>query len=312
MTVDLNTRTWTSPAQLGNEAAARLRAAQSDHWLRTDHGIDALNAELDCLDMAVVHGFRSVMLDANVPSEQIADLVSRQPDRLVGIAGIDPVAPGALNEIDKIIEIGLSGITVSPSMQGVHPTHSSAMRVYEVCEARNLPLFISKPDIPLPSSVLEFDRPGCWDEVARNFPKLKIVIGSLGFPWIDETLTLIQKHDCIYADLSLVVSRPWQVRNALLNAHALDVMDHILFASGWPATTPARAIETLYSLNTFSQGTSLPSVPRSEIRQIIERDSLEVLGIDRPLAKRTGVDRDPQGHTSLRNSDEATQALPNE
>jgi len=303
MTVDLNTRTWTSPAQLGNEASARLRSAESDHWLRTDHGIEALNSELDCVDVAVVHGFRSVMLDADVPSEHIADLVSRQPDRLVGIAGIDPVAPGALNEIDRIIEIGLSGITVSPSMQGVHPTHSSAMRIYELCETRGLPLFVSKPDIHLSSSVMEFDRPVAWDEVARNFPRLKIVIGSLGFPWIDETLTLIRKHECIFADLSLVVSRPWQVRDALLNAHSMSVMDKILFASGWPATTPAKAIETLYSLNTFSQGTSLPSVPRSEVRQIIERDSLEVLGIDRPLAKGTGADSSTR--SQLRNDDSA-------
>ena len=307
MTVDLNTRTWTSPAQLGKEASDRLRSAQSDHWLRTDHGIEALNSELDCVDIAVLHGFRSVALDANVPSEYIADLVSRQPERLVGIAGIDPVAPGALNEIDRIIEIGLSGITVSPSMQGVHPTHSSAMRIYELCETRGLPLFVSKPDIHLSSSVMDFDRPGSWDEVARNFPKLKIVIGSLGFPWIDETLTLIQKHDCIHADLSLVVSRPWQVRDALLNAHAMGVMDKILFASGWPATTPAKAIETLYSLNTYSQGTALPSVPRSEIRQIIERDSLEVLGIERPLAK--GLNHETAARPQLRNGDEAPRSV---
>lgn len=294
MTVDLNTRTWTSPAQLGEEAAERLRLSQADHWLRADQGTDALVSDMQCVDVAVVHGFRSAMLGAHVPSEQIAELVSSHPGSIVGIAGIDPLAPGSSDEIQRIIEMGLSGVTISPSMQGLHPTHSAAMRLYEACESRGLPLMVSRPEIPLASSVLEFDRPGNWDEVARTFPGLKIVLSGLGFPWIDETLALVQKHENLYTDLSIVVSRPWQVRTALLNAQALGVMDRILFASGWPATTPTQAIEILYSLNTF-QGSGQASVPRSEIRTIIERDSLAALGIERapasanlPTAESTG------------------------
>lgn len=310
MTVDLNTRTWTSTNQLGEEAASRLRLSQADHWLRTDHGVDALVTDMQCVDVAVVHGFRSAMLGAHIPSEHIADLISRHPNSMVGIAGIDPLATGSQNEIHRIIEMGLSGITVSPSMQGLHPTHSAAMRIYEACEERGLPVMVSRPEIPLASSVMEFDRPGNWDEVARNFPNLKIVIGGLGFPWIDETLALLQKHENLFADLSIVVSRPWQVRTALLNAHSLGVLDQILFASGWPATTPAHAIETLYSLNTFNQGNPQPSVPRSEIRKIIERDSLSALGIERTPGITKQNEPDTSKFKSIRTDDEANQALP--
>ena len=58
-------------------------------------------------------------------------------------------------------------------------------------------------------------------------------------------------------------------------------MDRLLFASGWPAQTPAEAIERLYSLNSFSQGSNLPTIPRTTLHSIIERDSLEALGIER-------------------------------
>jgi predicted TIM-barrel fold metal-dependent hydrolase len=107
-----------------------------------------------------------------------------------------------------------------------------------------------------------------------------------------------------------VVARPWQVRTALLNAQALGVLDQILFASGWPATTPAHAIETLYSLNTFSQGNAQPSVPRSEIRTIIERDSLAALGIDRNPGNAMTNETDPSKFKSIRTDEEADQALP--
>ena len=310
MIIDLNTRTWTSPAQLGEQAATRIRMTQADHWLRQDHGIDALDAHLECIDVAVVHGFRSSMLDAHVPSEYIAEVVSRQPNRLVGFAGIDPIAPGSLNEISKILEMGLSGITISPSMQGVHPTHSAAMRIYESCEDRGIPIMVSRPDIALPSSVLEFDRPSGWDEVARSFPKLKIVIGSLGYPWIDETLVMVQKHENIYTDLSVMATRPWLVRNALLTANALGVMDKIFFASGWPADRPARAIESLYSLNTFNQGSGQPSVPRSEIRTIIERDTLSELGIDRTPASSRASERGNASFHAVREADSTSTPLP--
>lgn len=294
MIVDVNTRTWSSPNQLGPAAASQLKRLESSHWLRDNYDADMLLDSLACVDVAFVHGFRSAMLGANIPNEFLAELVSRHPETLVGIAGIDPLVPETLHEVERALELGLAGITISPSMQGVHPTHSAAMRIYEACEAKHMPVFVSRPDIGLPMSVLEFDRPTAWDEVARSFPDLSIVIGCLGFPWVDETLLLLQKHENVFADLSTLTKNPWATWNALLAAQALsdgasNVMERVLFASGWPAESPARAIETLYSLNSFSQGSHLPTIPRATIHSIIERDTLKVLGIDRaPVSATNG------------------------
>jgi len=97
---------------------------------------------------------------------------------------------------------------------------------------------------------------------------------------IDDENAQVTESARIFADLAGLPSRPWQLYNALLNAEHFGVMDRLLFGSGFPQETPARAIETLYSLNTFSQGTQLPSVPRAHIREIVERDSLALLGLD--------------------------------
>ena len=56
----------------------------------------------------------------------------------------------------------------------------------------------------------------------------------------------------------------------------------LLFASGWPSHTPAKAIETIYSVNKFSHGTQLPSIPRPHLSSIVERDLPTVLGM--PIA----------------------------
>jgi predicted TIM-barrel fold metal-dependent hydrolase len=128
--------------------------------------------------------------------------------------------------------------------------------------------------------LLEFGRPAAWDEVARTFPSLPIVIGEFGFPWIDETMVLLGKHARVYAEVSGVVSRPWQLFNALLSAASLGVMDRLLFGSGFPFEAPAKAIEQLYSVNTIAIGTQLPSVSRAAVRAIVERDALRILGIE--------------------------------
>jgi predicted TIM-barrel fold metal-dependent hydrolase len=45
------------------------------------------------------------------------------------------------------------------------------------------------------------------DEIARSFPKLKIVIGQLGHPWTEETITMLGKHPNVFADISGLLTR---------------------------------------------------------------------------------------------------------
>lgn len=184
-------------------------------------------------------------------------------------------------QVDEAIRLGMIAVSLSPVCAGFHPTHSQAMRLYERCAESGLPVFVSRGAPLSPSGILEFGRPGAWDEVARTYPTLPIVIGEIGYPWIDEALVLAGKHENVWAEVSGVASRPWQLYNVLLAALSLGVMDKLLFGSGFPHELPARTIENLYSLNAINHGTQLPAVPRAMIRAIVERDSLRAIGVDR-------------------------------
>jgi predicted TIM-barrel fold metal-dependent hydrolase len=280
MIIDLNTRIWTNTEQLGREVADRLRSEQVERWGQLDASPAAHERAMGCVDAAVIVGFRSDRLGAHIPNESIAEFVAKDPRRRIGVAGIDPMSPDALDQIDQAVALGLSGVAVSPACQGFHPSHSSAFRVYERCAESTLPLFVLFNPPFTRTCSLEFARPMLWDEVAQALPGLPIVIGQLGHPWIDETLLLLGKHRNVWADISGVASRPWQLYNALLSAASFGVMDHLLFGSGFPFETPAKAIESLYSVNAFNQGTQLPAVPRSQVRGIVERDAIACLGIE--------------------------------
>jgi len=64
-------------------------------------------------------------------------------------------------------------------------------------------------------------------------------------------------------------------------AYEQGVMDKLLFGSGFPSGNAGACMETLLGFNKLLGDTNLPTVPHGEIRSIIERDTLELLGIKR-------------------------------
>ena len=108
------------------------------------------------------------------------------------------------------------------------------------------------------------------------------MIAHLGAPWVDETILLLAKHTNFFADVSGLFSQPLKAYNALLTAQQYGVMHKLLFGSGFPFSTPAEAIEALYSINQICRGTNLPLIPREQLRGIVERPTLDLLGIPDP------------------------------
>ncbi len=297
MIVDCYTHIWDSMSQLGRDLP----------WSRSRLGLPALTrlegapakagAERHYeasrpVDTAIVVGFKSHYLGAEIPDMLVADYVRRYPDKLIGFAGVDPAVPeeaiGALVRARR--ELGMKGVGVAPAAQDYHPADTRAMRVYAKAAELQMPVLFH-PGIHMATACkLEYAQPVLLDEVAREFPDLKIIVAHLGYPWVAETIVLLAKHPNVYSDVSWLLHHPWEAYQALLGAYHHGVMDKLLFGSGFPYTSAANCIETLYSINHMVQGTNLPVIPRDQLRGIVERDALEVLAI-RPGAARRGPSR---------------------
>ena len=299
MIVDAQSYVWSNLEQLGRELACKLRARATHRLAIFDAGPSAHERAMSCVSASLVFGFRSDRLGARIPNELVAEFVAADPHKRVGVCGIDPLSADAPDQLLAAHDMGLLAAAVSPACQGFHPAHSAAMQIYDRCASLSMPLFVTAIEPLTSKSILEFGRPALWDEVAQSLPQLPIVISRLGYPWVDETLVMLAKHANVFADISGVAARPWQLYNTLLSATALGVMDKLLFASGFPFETPAKTIETLYSVNSFAQGTRMPTVPRPQIRSIVERNTLSCLGIDAEI---------PVGETAT-SSDELTEVI---
>ena len=297
MIVDCHTHIWQSPEQLGQlelggpSSPGRGRrgagagpgrfAGHKTIW-RSIPAADADHhwAQSATVDKSIVLGFKSRYLRAEIPNRYVAEYVSRFPQKLIGFAGIDPTEKSAVAEVRAAREdLRLRGVTISPANQDFHPADSRAMDVYAEAERLGMPLLVHPSGQFTEQSKLEFGRPSLLDEVARTFPQLRMVIAQLGQPWVDETICMLAKHPHVYADVSGLLSRPWQAYNALVSVYQHGVIDKLLFGSDFPYTSATECIEALYSINQLAQGTNLPVVPREALRGIVERDTLDLLGL---------------------------------
>ena len=155
-----------------------------------------------------------------------------------------------------------------------------ALSQAEMAQELGLPVFFHNGGHAIKTNAtLDYTQPYLLDEVAREFPALKMIIANMGLPFIEQTLSMIAKHNNVYADLTIRPKNVWETYNTVIAAHEYGVMDKLLFGSGFPSGNAGQCIETLLGLNMLLADTNLPTVPRGSIRNIIERNTLEVLGI---------------------------------
>jgi predicted TIM-barrel fold metal-dependent hydrolase len=286
MIVDLNTRVWGSIDALGASAAETFRRRRIEPWDNLTAPAESHAEAMEPVTHAAILGFESGALDASIDAEAVHTAVQGDPSKFHGFVGIDPGLGKPVAKLEGALSMGLVGVTVSPAAAGFHPSDTRAMDLFEACEAKGVPVLIECNSMLARDVKLAFALPYLLDEVALAFPQLKLVLGSFGQPWIDQGVALLAKHPHVYADVSGLVTRSWQLYNALVQAYQSDVMGQVLFGSGYPFSDPQKAIMTLYSVNTISQGTPLPSVPREQLRTVVERDTWAVLGLEPPAGEK--------------------------
>jgi len=290
MIVDCYTHSWDSPELLGISGRQGIRFIHARPGSTpgadplVNAGVERHQSAAKVVDISVVVGFCSQHFGAEIPNEQVAQFVRKFPQRLIGFAGVDPSNPK--KALDDVVgakeELGLSGIAVAPAAQNFHPSDSRAMRVYSKAVELRMPVLFHPGLWISPETRLDYARPFLLDEVAREFPEMRMLLAHLGLPWMDETVFLLAKHLNVYAEISGLLHHPWQAYQSLMSAHEQGVMDKLLFGSGFPFSTPEESIETLFGVNRFSQGTNLPVIPRDRLRAVLHRDALAALNLERP------------------------------
>jgi predicted TIM-barrel fold metal-dependent hydrolase len=257
---------------------ARVTAGDAYKDIHVD--LDEHWEAMQAVDRAVVLGFRARHVGVLVPNEYVAEYVGRHPERLIGFCSVDPQDPDGVEQLDHAVQgLKLRGLKMGPIYQNLAPTDSRFRRLMGRAEGLGIPVLIHQGTTFCSNVSLEIANPIQLQPLALEFPKLRMVIAHMGHPWINETLVLIRKNRNMYADISALYYRPWQFYNALVAAMEYGVLDRLLLGSDYPFTTPASTLAALGKVNDMVEGTRLPRIPEAKINAMINRDTLDLLGI---------------------------------
>jgi uncharacterized protein len=252
-------------------------AAESDLDVTPERHWAAVRAA----DRAIVFGISAGALGMETPDEQTAAYVAAHPEKLIGFASVDPNDPGAEARLERAVsDLGLRGIKMSPVYQDFHPLDPRAQALYRRAERLGLPILVHAARSFIPAAPMQYASPLLYDEVARRFPDLRIVLAHLGMPWAQETAIVVRKHANVLAEVSGCVKYPWWLYTALVAMLENHVGHKILFGSDYPICTFEESLQALRSVNMVAEGTGMPRIPADVIEGIIHRDSLSLLGLE--------------------------------
>ncbi|MBM3150259.1 MAG: amidohydrolase, partial [Chloroflexi bacterium] len=98
------------------------------------------------------------------------------------------------------------------------------------------PLCPSEPGRPIPYI----------DEVALEFPELKIVGGHIGYPWTVEMIAVATKHLNVYIDTSAYTAKRFP--KELVDYMKTNGKKKVMFGTNYPMITPAKCLKDLNML----------------------------------------------------------------
>lgn len=185
---------------------------------------------------------------ALIDNDEVSSFVRQHPRRLIGVASVDLARPmHAVRELRRCVrELGFRALRVVPWLWNLPPDDRRYYPLYAECIELDVPFCLQVGHTgPLMPS--ETGRPIPYlENVALEFPELRIVAGHIGAPWTQEILSLARKFPNLYIDTSAYKATrfPADFVEFLRGRGARKVM----FGTNYPMLTAAACLEGLDSL----------------------------------------------------------------
>jgi uncharacterized protein len=191
-----------------------------------------------------------------ISNDEVAGFVAQAPGRLTGVGSVNISRPmQAMREVRRCIsELDFKAIRVLPWLWELPPTDRRFYPVYAACCELGVP-FCTQIGHTGPLMPSEPGRPIYLDQVALDFPELRIVAGHIGYPWTDEAIAVATKHENVFIDTSAYTVRRYPT--ALVEFMRSHGRHKVLFGSNYPMLKPSQALDGLEALGLDGQAREL-------------------------------------------------------
>ena len=195
---------------------------------------------------AVRCGDLRVRGSAELKYERVAEVIKKYPQRFSGAAGVDPTrGMQGLRDLEVAVkEYGFVAAHWYPHWFSMAPDAAQIYPYYAKCCELDIPIMLQvgqnliyQKDRRLPTVA----RPILLDQVAIDFPELKIVGIHLGTPWTDEMISMCWKHENVFMAGDAYAPAYWP-KPVVHYANSYG-QDKFMFGTDWPVVDPRRAMK---------------------------------------------------------------------
>lgn len=171
-------------------------------------------------------------------NDEMAALQNQHPGKIIGVGGIDVsnTFHNALQEIERCAELGLKAIFIEPGRApGCLLNDKLLYPIYHKCVDLDLAI------IPQTSGLLggknvDYANPKYIEDVAEDFPELRIICGHGCYPFVREMIIVCQRRDNVWAspDFYLLTGLGTMDWVEAVNRNMSGFADKFIFGSGYP------------------------------------------------------------------------------
>ncbi len=201
--------------------------------------------------IAVRAGDLRVEQSFEVPYEYVAEACQAHPDRFSGLAGVDPTrGMQGLRDLEVAVQqYGFVGAHWYPHWFAMPPNAAQIYPYYAKCCELDIPIMmqvgqnlIYSRSRRLPSVA----KPILLDQVAIDFPELKLIGIHVGTPWVDEMIAMCWKHENVFTAGDAYAPRYWPPQYVhYLNSYGSH---KVMWGTDWPVVDPERSVAEVEEL----------------------------------------------------------------
>jgi uncharacterized protein len=220
-----------------------------EDWAREHSNTESYLAIFDeaGIEYAVILAELAPVTSAIASNETVKRLCSKSK-RMVPFASINPYLAERLDlELERLVrDEGFRGLKLYPTYQHFYPNDARLYPLYAKAEELDIPVLLHTGSSVFPASRIKYGDPLFLDDVAADFPSLKIVLAHSGRPiWYDHAFAMARLRPNVYME---VAGLPPQ-RLLTYFPELEKVADKVIFGSDWPSVpTLKRNVETMRGL----------------------------------------------------------------
>jgi predicted TIM-barrel fold metal-dependent hydrolase len=203
-----------------------------------------------------------------VPMEFIAKILKKYPDRFIGFHVADPVGGlEAVEELERAVkEFGFKGMKLFPAYNYVSLDDKRMYPLWDKAQQLGIPVIVHTGWTEAKRARMAWQHPELLDDVAEDFPNLKISMGHTGFHRNEEALMVMPIH---------------HIAHVLTFAKSLNLIGRLLWGTDPPfGGDPVETIKMFRRIPEYVQKTKMePLLTDEDIDLILGENARKFIGI---------------------------------